>query len=153
MADTVRVRIAVVVDSSRRWSASGWDGQSDEQKKAAALMCLDPDEPAEPVAVTFVEFDVRVPEQGMYEINFDCENESTAYEKIAQYLASRGNVPQLATDIRNATGLSHQQFSGVAHTHHKDCFRKETVNGYSRLKLWSLTPEALAAVKGEELNV
>lgn len=59
----VRVRIAVAVDEDGYYVAKGWGSAEDEELHEEALADLDPgtSNPAEPVAVHFIEADVPLP--------------------------------------------------------------------------------------------
>lgn len=55
---TVKVRIAVAVDDTGRWQASGWRNQKDSDAMATAIEFLD----STPEARYFIEAELLVPE-------------------------------------------------------------------------------------------
>lgn len=59
-AKTVKVRIAVAVDSNEEWSAVGWDDQSPDQCATSAIQNLGGNNPTH---VVFVDAVVPVPRQ------------------------------------------------------------------------------------------
>ena len=70
------------------------------------------------------------------------EEPKSQFMKIANALLQKGNNPQSARWIMNATGISRSALSQVIHRTHKQAFISVNIPGYSKMKLWALTKEA-----------